>query len=147
MLNCLMYRKSSDSDAWECEFDETLLFEKGGMYIEIREQLRSQGYEVELVGSPPCFVPEDQRFIVEEVLRRIHCHPVWLNRKTANRYYQGYCRTVLSPIFHNVIDVYGKIVPLKAKKNEQPATSEHDSGMLAGEAKLGLFVSVSVGCV
>lgn len=59
------------------------------------------------VGSPNVFVPPEQRLLVERTLSTLNCYPVWLERVTANRYYQGYCKTILYPIFHNIIELYG----------------------------------------
>ncbi|KAJ0394856.1 hypothetical protein P43SY_002497 [Pythium insidiosum] len=63
-------------------------------------------YQPLFVGCPEVFINRDEETTVERQLRAFHCFPVFLSPDVAHRYYQGFCKGVLWPVFHNVIDVY-----------------------------------------
>ena len=115
---------------WDCAFDDSGFFEDKSMFVEIGDALSANdGYEVLYVGSTPVHVPESQQFYVEEALREINCFPVWLDREVAHRFYQGYCKTILWPVFHNILDVYGKSVSRMENFHvEETTNSSQQSG-------------------
>lgn len=65
-----------------------------------------EGCEVIHVGVPGTYVPLDERDKVEELLKTINCVPIYLSPKQAHNHFQGYCKGVLWPTFHSVIDLY-----------------------------------------
>ena len=67
----------------------------------------SGGPRVEFVGVTECYVPEEERYALDNILAtQFGCHPVFPGRKTAHEHYQGFCKGVLWPTMHNVIDMY-----------------------------------------
>ena len=58
------------------------------------------------VGVPNTYVPVDQRDEVEELLNDFDCVPVYLEAQEAHEHYQGWCKAVIWPVFHNIIDLY-----------------------------------------
>ena len=58
------------------------------------------------VGVPNAYVPTDQRDKVEKLLNQFDCVPVYLEAQEAHEHYQGWCKAVIWPVFHNIIDLY-----------------------------------------
>lgn len=56
--------------------------------------------------SPEAGVPRDERLRVEECLRPFNCVPVWADTALFGQMYNGFCKGVLWPVFHNVTSVY-----------------------------------------
>jgi trehalose 6-phosphate synthase/phosphatase len=46
---------------------------------------------------------------VERALAAKHCFPVFCGTKEASYHYQGVCKSVLWPLFHNVIDLFNEV--------------------------------------
>jgi len=45
---------------------------------------------------------------LEQALQPFDCVPVWLDEPgLAEKFYSGFCKGVLWPVFHNVVDIYG----------------------------------------
>jgi trehalose 6-phosphate synthase/phosphatase len=57
-------------------------------------------------GSPEAGVPRKERLKVEECLRPFNCVPVWADTALFGEMYNGFCKGVLWPVFHNVTSVY-----------------------------------------
>ena len=57
-------------------------------------------------GSPEKGVPRSERHLVEECLRPFHCVPVWVDPTLFGQMYNGFCKSVLWPVLHNVTSVY-----------------------------------------
>ncbi|OQR93058.1 alpha,alpha-trehalose-phosphate synthase UDP-forming [Achlya hypogyna] len=73
----------------------------------LRNIVSAQRYVPLFVGCPEVYVPRKDEAAVRKILRQqFNCIPVFLDPETAHRHYQGFCKGVLWPIFHNVIDVY-----------------------------------------
>jgi trehalose 6-phosphate synthase/phosphatase len=58
------------------------------------------------VGVPNAWIKKDQRDGVEELLRPFNCVPVFLEAQEAHEHYQGWCKGVIWPLFHNIVDLY-----------------------------------------
>jgi len=56
--------------------------------------------------SPEFGVPVEERGEVERCLRPFNCVPVWCDASKFGEMYNGFCKGVLWPIFHNVTSVY-----------------------------------------
>ncbi|EEY64055.1 alpha,alpha-trehalose-phosphate synthase [UDP-forming], putative [Phytophthora infestans T30-4] len=58
------------------------------------------------IGCPEVFVAKSEEAALEKQLLALRCVPVFLDPPVAHRYFQGFCKGVLWPVFHNVVDVY-----------------------------------------
>ncbi|RLN67571.1 hypothetical protein BBJ28_00024506, partial [Nothophytophthora sp. Chile5] len=58
------------------------------------------------IGCPEVFVAKKEEAALEKQLLKLRCVPVFLDPHVAQRYFQGFCKGVLWPIFHNIVDVY-----------------------------------------
>ncbi|OQS06448.1 alpha,alpha-trehalose-phosphate synthase, UDP-forming [Thraustotheca clavata] len=73
----------------------------------LRNIVSAKRYIPMYVGCPEVYIPKKDEAAVRKILRtQFNCIPVFLDPNTAHRHYQGFCKGVLWPIFHNVIDVY-----------------------------------------
>lgn len=79
------------------------------------------------IGCPEVFVARDEELAVEMQLRAFHCVPVYLDPVVGHRYFQGFCKGVLWPVFDNVVDVYNSAqLPLDdVPREETHARSFH----------------------
>lgn len=55
---------------------------------------------VKFVGCPPEFVPLEDREAVEDALNEFDCFPVFLEKDVHERFFSGFCKGVLWPLFH-----------------------------------------------
>lgn len=58
---------------------------------------------------------EDEDAITAALLP-LNCHPLFVDRRTHNQFYEVFCKSHLWPVLHHVADVYG---PLKSSINAQ----------------------------
>ena len=60
------------------------------------------------IGSPQCFVPRSERPAVEAAIAAagLNVICVYHEPSVAHQFYQGFCKSALWPVMHNVIDVY-----------------------------------------
>ncbi|KAE8906375.1 hypothetical protein PF002_g835 [Phytophthora fragariae] len=63
-------------------------------------------YSPLFIGCPEVFVAKSEEAALEKQLLALRCVPVFLDPPVAHRYFQGFCKGVLWPVFHNVVDVY-----------------------------------------
>ena len=70
--------------------------------------MRGQPGEYLFIGSPQVFVPKSERAAAEAAIEAagISCVLVHLEPNVASRFYQGFCKSTLWPLLHNVLDVY-----------------------------------------
>jgi trehalose 6-phosphate synthase/phosphatase len=66
----------------------------------------TEQYSPLFVGCPEVFVAKREEAALERQLQALRCVPVFLEPAVAHRYFQGFCKGVLWPVFHNVVDVY-----------------------------------------
>ena len=64
------------------------------------------------VGTVKTFVPLDQQDIVTKKLERYHCVPVFLTPRLYENVWNGYINTTLWTVFHNAVDIYGRLPSL-----------------------------------
>ena len=57
-------------------------------------------------NSPESGVPVEERHLVERCLAPFNCVPVWCDVKVFGEAYNGFCKGILWPVFHNVSSVY-----------------------------------------
>lgn len=94
-----------EDDDWIVYWDEeALLAPKGPMAGSPLANTR-----VTWIGTLPVHVTEDEEEQVTRLLEHFRCVPVFLPLAMHYNFYEGFCRDTLWPVFHNVMDVYGKI--------------------------------------
>ncbi|KAL3674533.1 hypothetical protein V7S43_000481 [Phytophthora oleae] len=94
-------------------------------------------YSPLFIGCPEVFVAKSEEAALEKQLLALRCVPVFLDPPVAHRYFQGFCKGVLWPVFHNVVDVYNSAElqldceEKEAKKAKQwfPGRNEDNSGV------------------
>ena len=74
-------------EGWTASWEVDIFFEDGPMYAGMLE-LEKEGYEVVFVGVPGTFVPKEEHDLVEEVLRKMNCYPVFLDIDRAHNHFQ-----------------------------------------------------------
>eukprot|EP01041_Mallomonas_annulata_P009119 gene9119-18891_t len=52
--------------------------------------------------------PEDEDAI-EEALRTMNCHPIFINANSHHQFYDMFCKKNLWPVLHHIADVYGPL--------------------------------------
>ncbi|CAN0170701.1 unnamed protein product, partial [Discosporangium mesarthrocarpum] len=62
-----------------------------------------------IVRYAPGVDPSEEESLVK-ALAPFDCVPVFLERDLANKFYRDFCKGVLWPAFHHVVDVYGDLV-------------------------------------
>ncbi|CAK4772382.1 hypothetical protein LEN26_005484 [Aphanomyces euteiches] len=73
----------------------------------LRHIVAGQRYKPIFVGCPEVYIPkQDEQAVRLLLLHDFNCIPVFLDTTLAHRHFQGFCKGVLWPIFHNVVDVY-----------------------------------------
>lgn len=97
----LVFARNAAGDGWDVEWSSSAT----GMFY--RRLVRDAGrYAPLFIGCPEVFVSAAEEDAVERQLRNFQCVPVFLDPAVAHRYFQGFCKGVLWPVFHNVVDVY-----------------------------------------
>jgi len=111
------FEKDNETMGWKGHFDDDeSLFEDGPMYTALRHMDHT---EVMYVGVPSSFIPVSDQPMVEAMLAEINCFPVYCAPNRAHNHFQGYCKGVLWPTFHNVVDLYSKSNQFDDDKEEE----------------------------
>lgn len=97
----VLFERSEDDSAWKVEWNSTAT----AMFYRTLVGDSSK-YQPLFVGCPEVFVPKEEEAAVEKQLEAFNCVPVFLDPTVAHNYFQGFCKGMLWPIFHNVVDVY-----------------------------------------
>lgn len=98
----LAFERKADDSGWDVTWSSTAT---GMFYRNLLSDVDAQ-YAPLYIGCPEVFVARDEELAVEKQLRAFHCVPVYLDPVVGHRYFQGFCKGVLWPVFHNVVDVY-----------------------------------------
>lgn len=64
------------------------------------------GTHVTFIGRPEIHIPLEDQKEVSTLLSQFDCHPIYIAPEEARLFYEGYCKSTLWPIFHNIVDVY-----------------------------------------
>jgi len=99
----------SDDGIWSADWDyENLLSMESHMRVTRVGTVKWRGWHGNqgADGSPHAGVPVNERSAVEKCLEPFHCVPVWCDTRIFGEMYNGFCKGVLWPIFHNVSSVY-----------------------------------------
>eukprot|EP00924_Labyrinthula_sp_SR-Ha-C_P001183 maker-scaffold_7-snap-gene-16.2-mRNA-1 protein AED:0.12 eAED:0.12 QI:0/0/0/0.66/1/1/3/0/1089 len=89
---------------WDCRYESRALFEDGPMFSELGKAIEKGDFSVSYIGVPPCDVPPEQQEIVSRLLRAKNCYPIFISKKLREDHFNGYCKQVLWPLFHNFVD-------------------------------------------
>jgi len=119
--------KNPSTNKWSVEFDTNPLFEDGPILTGIANSTQNAIF----VGVPPKNIPAKDREEVEEALARKNCYPVYVSAKEASFHYQGMCKSILWPLFHNVIDLYNDVqIETVSRRVDfaRPQTPQEDGG-------------------
>ena len=98
----------NDESAWSLEWNDDELFVDGPLFKSFRTCAELENCDIIYVGVPRTFVPLKDRPVVERMMEDLGCFPVFLEAEKAHNHFQGYCKGVLWPTFHNIIDLYTK---------------------------------------
>ena len=89
--------------------DPTVMFEVNwtDSILAKSENSVAQSLETLWIGTPQLdsIVPsitESERKVLTEILKKINCIPVYIEHSVAIGHYQGFCKQILWPLFHNV---------------------------------------------
>ncbi|ETV91849.1 trehalose-phosphatase, variant 1 [Aphanomyces invadans] len=99
----LVFSRASltESCPWHVEWSTSSY----GLFL--RNIVSKQGYKPMFIGCPEVYIPKsDEQSVRMLLLHSFNCIPVFLDTTVAHRHFQGFCKGVLWPIFHNVVDVY-----------------------------------------
>lgn len=97
--NHLPVRVKGGPSAWEFEWDEDALVAQAKDGI-----TNSDDYEVLYVGSLPVEIETAEQEKVSSELKRLYnCSPVFLGAELKEKYYKGFCKLQLWPLFHYVL--------------------------------------------
>ena len=100
--------KDADTGAWAACWDQEIARPETAISRYLALGVRGLDTPCLFVGSPSIFVPVEDRPAVEAAIEAagIAAAVVYVEKSVASRFYQGYCKSTLWPILHNVIDVY-----------------------------------------
>lgn len=92
-----------EEGGWHVEWDyENLLsLHSSDMHLRVTR--------VGIVRYPTALTPEDEEALTKALVP-FDCTPVFLERGLARRFYRDFCKGILWPVFHHVVDVYGDLV-------------------------------------
>ncbi|RHY96396.1 hypothetical protein DYB37_002478 [Aphanomyces astaci] len=99
----LVFTRASltESCPWHVEWSTSSY----GLFL--RNIVSGQRFKPMFIGCPEVFIPkQDEQSVRLLLLHSFNCIPVFLDTTVAHRHFQGFCKGVLWPIFHNVVDVY-----------------------------------------
>ncbi|MDQ2973410.1 MAG: bifunctional alpha,alpha-trehalose-phosphate synthase (UDP-forming)/trehalose-phosphatase [bacterium] len=68
-------------------------------------------------GIPSDDLTENDKKTIASKLKKHNCYPVYLTKKQIEAYYNGYCNSVLWPIFHNLTADKARVGMYKAYEN------------------------------
>ncbi|KAG1664974.1 hypothetical protein FOA52_001986 [Chlamydomonas sp. UWO 241] len=97
--NHLPLRTKRGTSGWEFEWDEDALVAQA-------KEGAPAGLEVVYVGTLPVAVPlEEQDAMAEELKAKFQCVPVFIEQDLKDKYYKGFCKQLLWPLFHYILPV------------------------------------------
>lgn len=99
VCNHLPVRTKGSPGCWDFEWDEDALVAQAKDGI-----TNSDDYEVVYVGSLTVEIdPSEQEKVTSELKRLYNCSPVYLGTELKEKYYKGFCKLQLWPLFHYVL--------------------------------------------
>ncbi|GMI04506.1 hypothetical protein TrVE_jg11779 [Triparma verrucosa] len=112
-LPIILSRSESDG-SWTADWDyENLLSMESDMRVTRVGTVKWRGWHGNVSSSkridndsPEAGVPKESRPEVERLLAKFNCVPVWVDVEVFGEAYNGFCKGILWPVFHNVSSVY-----------------------------------------
>ncbi|GFH10594.1 glyco_transf_20 domain-containing protein, partial [Haematococcus lacustris] len=99
--NHLPIRVKRGTSGWEFEWDDDALVAQAKEGIPNDPPL-----DILFVGSLPVDIdPDDQDMIAADLKRLYRCCPVYLDHDLKEKYYKGFCKQQLWPLFHYILPV------------------------------------------
>ena len=108
-LPVILHRSNDPDPVWTADWDcEVLLSMQTHLRVTRVGIVKWRGWHGNTGdgGSPEAGVPRSERGLVEECLRPFNCVPVWIDPVLFGKMYNGFCKGVLWPVFHNIASVY-----------------------------------------
>ena len=104
---------SSGEPVWTADWDyENLLCMSSHMRVTRVGTVKWRGWHGNFGNreadtcSPERGVPVEERHLVERCLLPFNCVPVWCDVKVFGEAYNGFCKSILWPVFHNVLHLF-----------------------------------------
>lgn len=103
-----VFLERNPDGSWSARWDEEINKLETSISRYTALGVRGQPEECLFIGSPQVFVPKAERAAAEAAIEAagINCVLVHLEPTVASRFYQGFCKSTLWPLLHNVLDVY-----------------------------------------
>ncbi|KAJ0403374.1 hypothetical protein P43SY_007125 [Pythium insidiosum] len=117
--------KSSETGIWAAQWNRDSLIARTEGSVAESMNVRWVGCVTSQVGGSAEELSEDDKHQISSVLLQMDCIPVFIDRELAADHYQGYCKSKLWPMFHNVdiLDIYssvwdrGEVIEWKEERN------------------------------
>lgn len=81
--------------------------------------------ETLFVGCLYDYVPEHERPAVARALLQLNCFPVFVEKDIMALHMEGFCKAVLWPAFHNVVDLYSSSDASRVAADKVSTSSPH----------------------
>ena len=110
-----MHQRQKDESKivdWEISWDKDALLSR-------KKATQADYMRILFVGTLRTAIPVDQEDLVAKKLERFNCVPVFLPPAFYERVYNGYIHKTLWTIFHNAVDIYGRLPSLWWNGNVQ----------------------------
>ena len=112
-LQCIRDKKDESKIVdWEVSWDKDALLSR-------KKATQADYMRILFVGTLRTAIPVDQEDLVAKKLERFNCVPVFLPPAFYERVYNGYIHKTLWTIFHNAVDIYGRLPSLWWNGNVQ----------------------------
>ena len=109
LLPIILERTTAGS--WSASWDEKVARPELAVSRYVAVGVRRLKVPSLFIGSPQCFVPRSERQAVEVAIAEagLNVICVYHEPSVAHHFYQGFCKSALWPVMHNVIDVYNPV--------------------------------------
>jgi trehalose 6-phosphate synthase/phosphatase len=119
------------SGQWRASWSESILAKTEGS----RVLLAYEAYWVGTVTTHPPLQTEEDKIAVRKILDEMHCIPIFLDKDLRQAHYNGFCKQVLWPAFHNIdlldLSTCGWL-PDGGASNSSSSTSDWDQSRMDG---------------
>lgn len=96
---------------WIASWDPNSLIARSEKTIAESMKVRWVGFVTRSVGQEYGEFTDDDKVEITQILEKMDCLPLFISRQLASNHYQGYCKSKLWPMFHNIdiLDVYSAV--------------------------------------
>lgn len=92
--------KRKEDNTWDIQWDYATRSPIPNLRLLMEEQTDHVQYEMNWIGWPRVFVPEEEQDEFQEQLDKYNCHAVFLSEDVRESYFNGFCKGILWPLFH-----------------------------------------------